>query len=73
LTRIESGLTVASALLQRWNSGEVPVSAEVEAAGALLRVMHAALITARELCAGGNAVPVAPSASPNLLHRCLEN
>jgi hypothetical protein len=39
----EPGITLVSASLRRWNSGEVPTSAEIEAVAKFLRVIHAAL------------------------------
>jgi hypothetical protein len=66
---VEATLTFASSSLQRWNYGEVPTSAEIEALVTCLQAASTGLSTARKLYAGGNLVPVVPNVSPNLVSR----
>ena len=69
LLAVEPGLTAVSSSVQRWHNGEVPTSAETDAVLVCMRVICAALNTAKELCAGGNAVRLVSSASEDLPRR----
>jgi hypothetical protein len=72
LLAVEPGLTVVSSSVQRWHNGEVPTSAETDAVLVCMRVICAALNTAKELCAGGSAVRLVASASADLPRRYPE-
>lgn len=69
---VRTALTAVSASLQRWNSGEVPISAEVDAAATCMKEVHSALFKVRELLAGGEAVSAVPSVCPNPSHDDVE-
>lgn len=60
---VQPALTLIGASLQRWNSGELPASAETDAVAACLLKVITQLKTAHELCTGGNVVPTPPIAT----------
>ncbi len=61
---VAPALRNVSASLRRWHDGGVPGSAETAVVAECMRTICAGFDTAMELCAGGNALPVASGCVP---------
>ncbi len=57
VSAVEETLTLTNSSLRRWNNGEDPTSAEIEAVVTCLQAASTGLSTARKLYAGGNGDP----------------
>jgi len=60
----EPASTAITTSLQRWNSGEIPTSAEADAVASCLRMINTALTTAGKVYTRDNVVPGVPGARP---------